>query len=215
VATRSDFCWRIISFVMRTPKLETTILALGLVTIVACAGETGRSDAPTDSSSTPTPTAADSQSAGPVAEPTAWTVTPSGIGPVQVGTAASELANIAGEVPQLSGGECEYVRPARLPSGVSLMIARGQVARIDVDSGGVRTAEGVAVGDSASRIAELYAGRTTTMPHKYVPEAQYITARGPSPADSANRIVFEVERGRVTRYRAGRIPEVEWVERCG
>jgi hypothetical protein len=36
-----------------------------------------------------------------------------------------------------------------------------------------------------------------------------------SPQDSTRRIVFETETGRVTRFRTGRLPEVEWVERCG
>ena len=93
------------------------------------------------------------------------------------------------------------------------MLVRGEVARVDVDSTGVRTAEGASIGDDAARLAELYAGRTTTTPHKYVSDAQYVSVRETAPSDS-NRIVFEVEKGRVTRYRAGRVPEVEWVERC-
>jgi hypothetical protein len=34
-------------------------------------------------------------------------------------------------------------------------------------------------------------------------------------ADSAFRIIFEAENGRVVRYRAGRRPPVVYVERCG
>jgi hypothetical protein len=95
------------------------------------------------------------------------------------------------------------------------MFARGRVARIDVASAGVTSDAGIAVGDSAARVTEAYAGRVTTPPHKYVPGGQYLTVRSTSPADSARRMVFETENGRVTRFRSGRVPEVEWVERCG
>ena len=53
------------------------------------------------------------------------------------------------------------------------------------------------------------------MPHKYVAGAQYLVVRPASPTDSTFRIVFVSESGRITRFRSGRVPEVEWVERCG
>jgi len=111
--------------------------------------------------------------------------------------------------------ECTYVRPSSAPSGVLIMLARGRVARVDVDSSGVRTDAGIAVGDSAARISQAYGNRATATAHKYVPGGQYLTVRPVSPNDSTFRIVFETESGRVTRFRSGRIPEVEWVERCG
>jgi hypothetical protein len=33
--------------------------------------------------------------------------------------------------------------------------------------------------------------------------------------DPQHRIIFETDGKVVTRYRAGRMPEVEWVEKCG
>jgi hypothetical protein len=95
------------------------------------------------------------------------------------------------------------------------MLAGGRVARVDVDSAGVQSDAGVSVGDSASRVSAAYAGRVTAMPHKYVQGGQYLTVRSASPADSALRIVFESEAGRITRFRSGKVPEVEFVERCG
>jgi len=95
------------------------------------------------------------------------------------------------------------------------MLAHGGVTRIDVESSGVQSDAGIVVGDSASRVSQVYAGRVTTTPHKYIEGGQYLTVRSPSPQDSALRIVFEIEAGRVTRFRSGRLPEVAWVERCG
>jgi hypothetical protein len=164
------------------------------------------------------PAATDSAvSAGTEPTTSAWTVTPSGIGPIRVGMTVEDLRRVGGDVqlPSGAGAECAYVRPQSAPPGVSVMIARGSVTRVDVDSAGVQSDAGVAVGDSASRVSQLYAGRVTTTPHKYVQGGQYLTVRSPSPQDSALRIVFESEGGRVTRFRSGRTPEVEWVERCG
>lgn len=128
----------------------------------------------------------------------------------------AELRKVAGDVPPANPtAECSYVRPGATPPGVLVMLARGQVARVDIDSAGVASDAGVSVGDSAARVTEAYAGRVTATPHKYVPGGQYLTVRSTSPADSARRMVFETENGRVTRFRSGRVPEVEWVERCG
>jgi hypothetical protein len=128
-----------------------------------------------------------------------------------------DLQKAAGSLPTTPNAmaECTYVRPPSAPPGVSIMLARGQVARVDVDSSGVRTDAGIAVGDSSVRVSQAYVGRATTAPHKYVAGGQYFTVRPISPEDSTFRIVFETENGRVTRFRSGRIPEVEWVERCG
>jgi hypothetical protein len=181
----------------------------------ACSGRAEYVDA--DSPAVKAPVTTDTTAVPPPAStPVTWAVSPSGIGTVRIGASLDELKTTAGDVTvPAAGGDCQYVRGGSLPSGVSVMLARNVVARVDIDSSGVTTAEGVGVGDPASRVNEVFAGRVTAMPHKYVQGAQYLTVKGASPADSAHRIVFEVENGRVARFRAGRVPEVEWVERCG
>ena len=95
------------------------------------------------------------------------------------------------------------------------MLASGVVARVDVDSAGIRTDAGITVGDSSAAVMRAYDGRISATPHKYVTGGEYLTVRPAVSTDSTLRIVFEAESGRVTRYRSGRVPEVEWVERCG
>ena len=190
-------------------------IALIAILSLACSRNEG---APTDSAATAaTPTPPDSAtSTGAGASASGWTVTTAGIGAVRVNMSAAELRQAAGDFTAPAASEaCSYVRPASLPAGVSVMLANGRTARIDVDSTGVRTDAGISVGDSSAAVLRAYAGRVTTTPHKYVPGGEYITVRSASPTDSALRIVFESEAGRVTRYRTGRVPEVEWVERCG
>ena len=94
------------------------------------------------------------------------------------------------------------------------MVEAGSIARVDVDSAGVATAEGVRVGDAEDQVQQRYAGRVEVSPHKYV-EGHYLTVTPASPGDSAFRLVFEVRKGRIVRYRAGRLPPVEYVEGCG
>ena len=85
------------------------------------------------------------------------------------------------------------------------------VARVDVDSAGVATAAGARVGDTEERVKGLYAGRVAVSPHKYE-EGNYLTVT--PDADTTYAIVFETSKGRVTRFRGGRRPQVEYVEGC-
>jgi hypothetical protein len=188
-----------------------TRVVLAVAAAGACTTEKNAGSS-TDSTASPaSPVASDTTPAT-----SAWTVTPSGIGPIRVGMSAADLQRVGGDITlPANGAECAYVRPPTAPAGVVVMLARGQVARVDVDSAGVQSDAGVAVGDSTSRVSQAYAGRVTVTPHKYLQSGQYLTVRSPSPQDSTLRIVFEADSGHIKRFRSGRVPEVEWVERCG
>ena len=195
-----------------------TISTFTLAAILFGACTTERRTNTDDSSATGGSAAppADSIPATPAAASGEWIVTPLGIGRIRVGMTVDELRAAGGDFPTPpAGAECTYVRPASVPRGVSVMLATGRVVRIDVDSAGVQSDAGVAVGDSAATVNRAYAGRITVTPHKYAAGGRYLTVRAVSPADSSLRIVFESEAGRITRFRAGRAPEVELVERCG
>jgi hypothetical protein len=197
------------------------VLAILVAAAASCSTDTRRpaSDTPQsrpDSAATAGTATPKSPPASAPSANTAWIVTPDGIGTIRVGMTVDELRGAVGDIPGANvTADCSYVRPGSVPPGVSVMLARGRVARIDIDSAGVRSDAGVAVGDSAAKIADAYAARVRATPHKYVPGGQYLTVRSTSPTDSLRRMVFETENGRVTRFRAGRVPEVEWVERCG
>lgn len=198
---------------VRTRSIFTVLALLA----AACAVERKPAGGSDTSTATPpsTPPSVDAKPSASTSD-SPWTVTPDGIGTIRVGMTLDDIRRVAGDVtPPTSTAECNYVKPGGLPAGVAIMLARGQVARIDVDSAGVRSDAGIAVGDTITRVTDAYAGRVTVTPHKYVPGGQYLSVRPTSPADSAYRIVFETENGRVTRFRSGRVPEVEWVERCG
>lgn len=165
-------------------------------------------------STAPTPTAPSADSAGGT-----WQVTARGIGPVRAGLPLQDAAAaVGGALTAPAGvepGGCAYLAWRGGPPGVRVMVEEGRVARIDVDSGGVATDAGARVGDTAARVQSLYPGRVAVTPHKYTTGHYYLTVTPPAPADSAYRIVFETDGQRVTRYRAGRRPPVEYVEGCG
>ncbi len=104
--------------------------------------------------------------------------------------------------------ECVYAKAPEAP-GLLIMLVDGKVARIDVIEPSVATAAGARVGDAEARIHELYSGRTRVEPHKYT-DGHYLVVD----AAPGRRLVFETDGTRVTRYRAGAIPQVDWVEGC-
>jgi hypothetical protein len=167
--------------------------------------------------SQPGETQDDAPSAAAAPSDTAWTVTSVAFGPLRFGTPVAEASTVlpGGFTRPPAADGCDYAHAAQGPRGVSFMVENGVVARIDVDSGTVKTAEGAGVGESDARVRELYQGRVEVQPHKYEPGHYYLNVRPLARADSMFRIVFESDGSTVTSYRAGVRPAVEYVERCG
>lgn len=110
-------------------------------------------------------------------------------------------------------GNCSYVEPDGANKGVLFMVIDGAIARLDVqETDKIVTDTGAKIGDSESHVLDLYKGRTRVEEHKYTgPEGHYVLVLG---GDGKAQIVFEADGGKVVNYRAGRQPEVEWVEGC-
>lgn len=143
---------------------------------------------------------------------TNWTVTAAGLGPLRAGQAIAQANTAVGGGFSGSTDQCTYAVWPKAPSGVAVMLSNGKVARVEVRSGTVTTANGAGIGDTEARIKALYTNRVTSTAHKYNQGGHYLTVEGPN---AANRIVFETDGVKVTNYRSGRVPEVEQVERCG
>lgn len=140
-----------------------------------------------------------------------------GMGGVAVGMTVEEASSAAriDLVVQDDYGfpDCYYVVPAEGPSGVSFMVTGGTVARVDIDIAGMTTRSGVGIGSSADEVRSTYPGQIVASPHTYT-DGEYLTFVPRDAADADMRIVFETKGAAVTRYRAGRLPEVEYVEGC-
>ena len=153
---------------------------------------------------------------GPANPNLAWTVTAHGYGPIRSGMTLAEAAAAGGRPfgePQMGSEECDYFLFAddSLRGSAHFMVINGQIARVDVNDTSIATAEGARIGDSEQRIQELYPGRVTVQPHKYS-DGHYLVVT--SIADSGFRIIFATDGQKVTTYRAGRMPEVQYVEGC-
>jgi hypothetical protein len=154
------------------------------------------------------------------------TVTPGGIGPVRVGMTIAQ-AERAGGVRLLRryteyAPRCFYVVPKGWPKQrdgdvlidtLGFMVTDGRIARVDVWSGDTVASAGVGIGSTETAVRQAYPGRVETTSHHYEgPTGHYLTFVPPGDVDE--RIVFETDGKTVTRYRAGKRPEVEFVEGC-
>jgi hypothetical protein len=93
------------------------------------------------------------------------------------------------------------------------MFERGVLVRYDVAVDTETAPGGGRVGQTRADIERLHAGRVQVQPHEYVPGGNYLRVTDPAIADGA--IVFETdEAGKVTRWRVGRAPQVDYVEGC-
>lgn len=140
-----------------------------------------------------------------------------GLGQIQIGMTLDDAVNMGllNERPELKT-ECDFVYPAvgaGVPDGVSVMVTKGKIARIDVDTGAVTTEDGAKIGDTEDRIKSIYGDDVKVEPLKYIEGGHYMTVLGDS-ASAGNALVFETDGKRVTRFRAGHLPEVKWVEGC-
>ncbi len=150
-----------------------------------------------------------------VAEET-WVVRMVGVGPVKIGMKLPEINSLLQETFALPKDKdeqsCFYVTPEK-HAHVAFMMVDGVLARVDVDSAGVPTAEGVQVGDTEAQALKVYGTKMKVEPHKYTgPEGHYLTVKSSS---GKYGFRFETDRGKITRFYAGKFETVQYVEGCG
>ncbi len=146
-----------------------------------------------------------------------WRVSTAGYGPARPGMSAAELGRALGvEVaPPAAADEplCYYAATEPELPGIVIMMSDGRVARFDVDAPDVVTKSGFGVGTTEAQILEaLGADAVEVTPHKYTgPEGHYLTVWTD---DRTAAVRFETDGAKVTRFYAGRVPEVTYVEGC-
>jgi hypothetical protein len=139
-----------------------------------------------------------------------------GFGPVRFGMKADEAEKALGvKLAKDTYGEgeaCRYYTPVGALDGVSFMTADGVIVRVDVQRGDTASDVGAKIGDTEQHVLDLYKGRVRVEPHKYTgPEGHYLVVTG---ADGKVQMVFETDGAKVVNYRAGREPQVQYVEGC-
>ncbi len=95
------------------------------------------------------------------------------------------------------------------------MVNNGTVARVDVLLGPVTTRSGAGIGMTEAQIFGLFPDQIEQRSHFYIEGGKYLEFVPVDQADANFRVVFETDpSGVVMTYRAGRLPEVRWVEGC-
>lgn len=113
------------------------------------------------------------------------------------------------------GANCFYKSPkwVKLSADFSFMFEGGRFVRYDVGTTKEAAPGGGKVGMSEAQIRQLYGDRVVEQPHKYVAGAKYLRIAA---ARGNGALLFETdEHGKVTRWRAGVPPQVDYVEGCG
>src|SRR4051812_15240405 len=105
-----------------------------------------------------------------------WTVRPDGIGPLHVGmTSAAARAALGLPTGSKGASGCDYLAgTAATPLHANVMLTNDTVVRFDVRDSSIATAEGARVGDSETRVQQLYQGRIAVQPHKYLAGGHYL-----------------------------------------
>ncbi len=147
-----------------------------------------------------------------------------GIGPVRIGmplTKAIDATQVSWKVDYtLDGNDCRYAHPVDAPKGadgfatLSFMVVDGVVVRAEVGARGIATMSGVQVGDTEQKVKDTYPGKIKSQTHPYDEKGHYLIYTPTERKDAKFRMIFETDGKVVTAYRAGRVPEVHWIEGC-
>jgi hypothetical protein len=136
-----------------------------------------------------------------------------GHGRVRFGASLAEVRTATSDPLDVPAHGCHVVAPtsAGTPPRFTYLVHDGVVARIDVTSPEPLAAGGGRVGMLAADLRRAYPSAIEE-PHKYDPKAATWII---GPTDAAH-FVFELDgTGKVVTWRAGVLPQIDWVERCG
>jgi hypothetical protein len=140
-----------------------------------------------------------------------------GIGPIRIGMTVNEASRSAvlRLIKTLSDGRpqehCAYFDPQGGPKGISFMVINGRIARVDISNERVTTVSGIKIGDPEAKILKLYPPQQIQVASNRRKTITYI----PRDAEDRNyRLIFSINGSRVSRFRSGRLPEVEYMDGC-
>jgi hypothetical protein len=142
-----------------------------------------------------------------------------GIAPIMVGMTVSEAMRASGQKlinqGESGGGpSCRYYKIKEV-KGIAFMVTNGRIARVDVtDNSKITTLSGAKIGDSESKIKSLYPNQIKVEAHEYNPKGHYLIFIPKDSQDKNYRIIFETDGKKVTRWRSGKLPEVQFIEGC-
>lgn len=139
-----------------------------------------------------------------------------GYGDMTFGLAANEMENAwGGELNRLGaeGDTCYFMTPkwVKAPAELAFMVEDGKFVRVGTENAKLAAPGGGKIGMTIAQIEALYPGRVQQQPHKYT-DGKYLRIKDTA---SNNALVFETDAaGKVTEWRVGMPPQVDYVEGC-
>ena len=140
-----------------------------------------------------------------------------GLGPVRIGMSRDQAEEAGGVRLEWTGARingCRYARPRNRSIRALFMVIEGRIARVDAARRGIRTPSGIRVGDSEASVRRKLGDRLRVSPHEYDPNGHYLEFVPRDEEERNRRVVFETDGDEVTYMRAGRLPEVRYIEGC-
>ena len=225
---------------MTMPIYRPMLVLATLVAVAGCTAERAPGDAPATSPAVDQPTvdvppatAPGKTQSMPPAGDTASPALPAGpdgdrglarfdgYGDIRFGTDAAGMGKAWGGELRTVGkeynGSCYFMTPTwvKTPSEFNFMIGDGKFVRFGTESAKFVAPGGGKVGMDKAAIGKLYAGAVEEQPHKYS-DGQYL--RIEDPAGGNGVLVFETDAkggdAKVTEWRVGVPPQVDYVEGC-
>lgn len=142
-----------------------------------------------------------------------------GIGAAHVGMRFEEVEVAIGAPLFVSddletGGECVSVAfsTGSGHEGLGGLGGDGVLGRVDVHDGPWETTEGIGIGATEEQVRAAYPRGLTEDVHPYVETGKYLRYRPED--DPGSMMIFELDEGRVTSFRAGQPDWVELIEGC-
>lgn len=142
-----------------------------------------------------------------------------GYGDMKLGSTVDEArAAWGGELngAPMEGTTCHYLWPKWIskPAEFAFMMEEGKFVRYDVGTEKETAPGGGKVGMSVDELQKLYGGALKASPHKYTEGGQYLAIDAGDVAPTT-KLVFEADAaGKITSWRVGLSPQVDYVEGC-
>jgi len=142
-----------------------------------------------------------------------------GYGDMKLGSTVEEAklawgGELKGNAP-VEGSTCYYLSPKWVdkPSDFGFMMEEGKFVRYEIRTDKEAAPGGGKVGMTADALQALYNNTLQSAPHKYVEGGKTLSVAASGVAPS--KLVFETDAaGKVTSWRVGLTPQVDYVEGC-
>lgn len=211
----------------RSPLLFLAIAGVSLVACKPAAPEAAPTTvdteavapvSPAPAPETPPPVAATAEGAASGAVAADTQASFAGYGDMKLGSTVDEAkAAWGGELngKPSEGSSCYYLTPkwVKKASDFAFMAEDGKFVRYDVGTDKEAAPGGGKVGMTVDELQKLYGNALQSSPHKYVEGGQYLSIAASGVAPS--KLVFETDAaGKVSAWRVGLSPQVDYVEGC-